>query len=211
MTKKYDYIIWDWNGTLFNDLQASINATNYLLEEAALPLLTLERYHKLFRFPVKEYYADLGFDFSKKSYEVLAEEYTKHLIIENQKVSLHNGAYPVLSKLYSLGYKQLIVSAAQKDILIDRLEYLGIKKFFSEVLALQDCFAEGKIVLAVQWRVKHPDAKVLMIGDTTHDLDTAKAINADCILFSDGHGNKDKLKATGYPVINSFEEVLNFL
>ena len=50
------HIIWDWNGTLLDDLDVSMEALNYVLEKENLPLvLDKEEYRKYFQFPVIEY------------------------------------------------------------------------------------------------------------------------------------------------------------
>ena len=62
----YRTIIWDWNGTLLDDVDISIAATNMLLEERGLPLLDKKRYQEVFDFPVKDYYARIGFGLKRK-------------------------------------------------------------------------------------------------------------------------------------------------
>ena len=61
-------IIWDWNGTLVDDAPVFINIMNFFLSQRNLPLITLEDYRRSFVFPVKNYYKNLGFDFSKESF-----------------------------------------------------------------------------------------------------------------------------------------------
>ena len=59
---KYESIIWDWNGTLLNDVRIAIDSINYLLLDRKLVPLTLERYLEVFTFPVQNYYEQIGFD-----------------------------------------------------------------------------------------------------------------------------------------------------
>ena len=70
-------VIWDWNGTLLDDLDLSLNSVNILLEERNLPLLTEEKYKSIFTFPVIEYYKAAGFDFDKEPFEVPAKQYVR--------------------------------------------------------------------------------------------------------------------------------------
>ena len=70
-------VIWDWNGTLLDDLDLSLNSVNILLEERNLPLLTEEKYKSIFTFPVIEYYKAAGFDFDKEHFEVPAKQYVR--------------------------------------------------------------------------------------------------------------------------------------
>ena len=62
--KKYNHIIWDWNGTLLNDRWLCVEAINQALNKRNLPMLTEGKYKDVFSFPVEDYYKKVGFDFS---------------------------------------------------------------------------------------------------------------------------------------------------
>ena len=62
-------IIWDWNGTLLDDVELCINSMNLLLKERNLQALTIDRYREIFTFPVKEYYQKAGFNFKTENFE----------------------------------------------------------------------------------------------------------------------------------------------
>ena len=53
---KYDTIIWDWNGTLLNDVDMCINCMNQLLQPRNIALLDHKKYQEVFTFPVQDYY-----------------------------------------------------------------------------------------------------------------------------------------------------------
>ena len=53
--KNYQHIIWDWNGTLLNDVKLCADIMNNLLKTRSLPTITLEKYREIFTFPVKDY------------------------------------------------------------------------------------------------------------------------------------------------------------
>ena len=72
---QYTHIVWDWNGTLFDDLEYSLKCINTLLARYGLENLTVSRYHDVFGFPISEYYKRIGFDFDKVPYSALAKEY----------------------------------------------------------------------------------------------------------------------------------------
>ena len=59
---KYDYILWDWNGTIVDDLNINFKIINQLLKERNLPTITLQRYKEIFTFPIIEFYRSAGFD-----------------------------------------------------------------------------------------------------------------------------------------------------
>ena len=51
----------------------------------------------------------------------------------------------------------------------------------------------------------------LMIGDTVHDAEVAKALDIDCLLVARGDQHKDTLLKIGYKVFDSLSEVLEYL
>jgi phosphoglycolate phosphatase len=51
----YRHIIWDWNGTLLDDVDYSVGVMNILLRRRGLPALDRARYHVVFDFPVRDY------------------------------------------------------------------------------------------------------------------------------------------------------------
>lgn len=201
----YSRILWDWNGTLLDDASYCIDVINVSLKKRGLPLLDRARYTEIFRFPVIEYYKDLGFDFDKESYEVLAVEFVDNYMRNASKLKLFPEVKEVLAVFAGKGIKQYVLSASEKTGLCASLDSYGISKYFSDVAACGDIYAGGKIEIGKKFlsSLDVTDGKTLMVGDSLHDYETAQAIGADCILVSCGHGDGEKLKQTGVPVISS--------
>ena len=82
--------------------------------------------------------------------------------------------------------------------------------WLSDVLGMRTIHAAGKESLAISWREAHPDARVLFIGDTTHDAHVAAVMGADCLLFEGGHMSRRRLAACGCPIIAGFDELIGY-
>ena len=68
--KRYTHIVWDFNGTLFDDVDAGIASVNKMLCDRGISQIAdREQYQKIFKFPIIDYYRDLGFDFAAESYD----------------------------------------------------------------------------------------------------------------------------------------------
>ena len=107
------HIIWDWNGTLLDDLDVSMEALNYVLEKENLPLvLDKEEYRKYFQFPVIEYYKKVGFDFNKTPFSVLAKQYMDYYQPNSLSCSLHKNVEETLQKVISKDVSQYLLSAS---------------------------------------------------------------------------------------------------
>lgn len=209
---KYNRIIWDFNGTLLDDVQTGIASVNTLLAERGLPTVaSVEHYRSVFRFPIKEYYRSLGFDFEREPYEELAPKWVK-LYLENVKTAeLYPDVRCTLENIKERGIAQTVLSATELSMLEGQLEYLKIREYFDDVFGLDNIRAGSKVSLACSWRKSHPDDRVLIIGDTDHDAETARAIGADCILVCRGHQSKEYLLALGADVADTLEEALKKL
>ena len=77
--QRYTHIIWDFNGTILDDVQLGIRCVNTMLSKRGLPVLPdVEAYRQVFGFPIEAYYRRLGFDFEKEDYHtVLAPEWVR--------------------------------------------------------------------------------------------------------------------------------------
>jgi phosphoglycolate phosphatase len=64
-------IIWDWNGTLLDDTELSVQTMNQMLQKRNLQQLTHASYKEVFSFPVKDYYRKIGFNFTSEPFEYL--------------------------------------------------------------------------------------------------------------------------------------------
>ena len=207
----YKGIIWDWNGTLLDDTQLAVDCMNKILSKRGIPVLTVDRYKKVFTFPVRDYYRSIGFDFENEPFEIPAFEFIE---VYNRMVwecSLHANGIQVLNHFRECGIRQFILSAMQQETLDKCLEHFRISHFFEKVSGLDDHYANSKLETGRQMLQKlHLDPKdLLLIGDTEHDSEVATELGCSCILVSNGHQAQERLERTGMPVIEDLGQLLN--
>ena len=68
----YEHIIWDWNGTIMDDLEFCVGLINDILLSENKPKLSNEEYQSIFTFPVIEYYKLAGLDTSEENFKFFA-------------------------------------------------------------------------------------------------------------------------------------------
>ena len=209
---KYTHAIWDWNGTLLDDLEISIKSVNTLLAKRGLETLdTIEAYHNVFGFPVIDYYKRIGFDFEKEPFEVVAVEFISTYNSYENQMKLHRGANEVLEELNSRNVNQVILSASEKNNLIRQVELMGISKYFTKIMVIEDIYAGGKLAIGKEYMKNIPKGQTVFIGDSTHDFEVACGMGCDTILFAGGHQSKKTLALCNVPVLESFEELLEYI
>ena len=122
---KYTHVLWDFNGTLLDDVESCINSINELLERHGLKKLTsLAQYQSVFGFPIIDYYKRIGFDFDKTSYDELAVEWVKLYNEYNRPLKLCPNAEKALAYLKERGVHQLILTASSVDMVKAQLSEL---------------------------------------------------------------------------------------
>jgi len=210
---RYRHIIWDWNGTLLDDLDYSLGVMNAILRPRGLPELDRARYHALFDFPVRDYYERLGFDAARDPFEKLSHEFITGYDAHRLDCALHADTRRILAAVQAAGLTQSILSAYRHDTLVEIVAHFGLTPYFSALSGLADNFAHSKVELgrAQLARLGLPPKDVLLIGDTLHDLDVAREIGVDCVLVAAGHHPADRLRPRHDRVLDSLAELPDLL
>ncbi len=204
MIEKYKHIIWDWNGTIFNDVELCVDLINELLEPRGLKTVTLAEYKNVFTIPVRDYYAELGFDFSKESFEVVGKQWMDEYERRKFECGLHDSVIDVIKRINQLGIGQSILSAYTQHTLTEMVEHFDLTKYFSHLVGLDNIYAASKLHLGkdLMKRLGNGRGETLLIGDTLHDYEVSVEIGSDCILIANGHQSKEKLKSSGVIVLD---------
>lgn len=206
---KYNHIIWDWNGTLFDDVDLCIEIINSMLEKRRMPVISFDEYRDIFSFPVINYYKKIGFDFELEPFESISTEFISQYEKLRSGCSLMSDAVETLEHISQSGVTQSILSASKQSYLSKAVIEYGLDKSFVAVSGLDHHHATSKIEIGKEFitRSGFDPSKILLVGDTTHDAEVATAIGADCCLIPNGHQNANKLMECRVPVIDSLSRL----
>ncbi|NOZ35195.1 MAG: HAD family hydrolase [Chlorobi bacterium] len=210
---KYKHIIWDYNGTLLNDVELCVDIINELLEARYMKKISVAEYKQLFDFPVKAYYEKIGFDFKKESFEKVGTEFIIQYDKRSNKTKLQAGAYELIQSISDANIKQSILSARKKEQLDEELTKFEIFNFFDYVFGLDNHYAGGKTEIGKQLikKVGLPPEQILLIGDTTHDCEVASMLGINALAVSYGHHPKEKFKQYEVEIAESVKELKDYI
>lgn len=196
--KPYALLIFDWDGTLV-DSQAHIidcieRATRAVGEEPAAPAAI----RHIIGLGLNEAMLQLYPKLALQRRHQIADEYRAEFMLRNRKsLPLFNGALEALEQLKSQGYELAIATGKSRVGLNQVLQDMNLKHLFPVTRCADETLSKPD-PLMLQEILEEYDrqpAESLMIGDTTYDLDMARAIQMDALGVSYGAHARERLLA----------------
>jgi phosphoglycolate phosphatase len=209
ITERYEHIIWDWNGTLLDDTGFCVTIINRMLSGRGLPETNAEYYRSVFSFPAMTIYKYLGFDLVKESFETIGREFFLAYESERHTCALQPGARSLLEYVDSTALSQSLLSAYAQETLDTIVDAFDLRHFFAHLVGVDHIYATGKVEQGrhLMELLPYKADRILLVGDTLHDLDVAEAMGTDCVLIAHGHQTRQRLVASGATVVDRFEEL----
>lgn len=201
-------LIWDWNGTLLDDVSAAVGALNRMLAKRGAKPITVGHYRRRFRFPVRPFYAELGVDLDRWDWDEICEDFHNFVLEEPQEI--RSDAREALSAAASAGFSQCVLSALRQDKLSAAISSNGLDRFFDCVFGVDNLDGASKLQRGRELMAHlGGDADgVVFIGDTLHDAEVAHELGGRCVLVGCGHQSAERLAASGCPVAASLTEAV---
>lgn len=209
---KYTHIIWDWNGTLLDDIGASLASVNDMLAARGETPMGKERYKECIGTPIIRFY-EQAFDLEKEDYPSLLAEYNAGYMKHLESCGLTEGAEHAIELFAAAGLHQAIVSSSNNAQLCENARRFGVYEKFEAVLGAADFMADSKIDRARKYLTGSGAEKgrVLVVGDLEHDAEMAAEIGADCVLLTSGHEHPERLARSGAVIFDKIEELISFV
>lgn len=206
----YGCVIWDFNGTLIDDLDLVVRTVNIQLTKRNLPSLTKDDYRDVFGFPVEDYYRRIGVTFEDETIADLSADFFADYAPALKDCPLHDNTLDALRQVEAHGMRQFVLSAMEQGMLRSMISHLNIGHFFDGVYGLAHQKGDSKVMRA-QELTRDFDidpAAALFIGDTDHDAEVAQALGMSVLLISTGHQSTQRLRETGHLVFESYQDLL---
>jgi phosphoglycolate phosphatase len=209
----YNHIVWDWNGTLFDDAWLCQMVINQLLADRNLPQVNPDEYATIFGFPVITYYEKLGFNFNQEPFESISTAFVQSYNAKRAQCQLRDEALNTLNLVSDMGISQSILSASQQSSLDEVVAEFELTRFFGQVCGIDNHHAHGKVDIGQQWLLNSnlEPSQILLVGDTIHDYEVAQVLGIDCWLMPSGHQSTARLATCGVPVIETFDALIDSL
>lgn len=204
------HIFLDFNGTIINDVDLCLDLLNKILKSQNKPVVDIKKYKDIFTFPIKKYYLAAGIDFNKESFESLAVKFIDEYQPKSLLCGLYSCVVETLKYFKAKGVKLYILSASEKNNLLEQCKHYDIVKYFDAILGIDNIQAKGKTDIAIEFinnnHINHDEA--IFVGDTLHDFEVSQAMKIGCRLVSCGHQSKEVLSAAGVKIYDDISGLM---
>jgi phosphoglycolate phosphatase-like HAD superfamily hydrolase len=205
------HIVWDWNGTLFDDRDAILEATNDVFCSYGLPPMELDHYRSVYSRPIwASYERILGRALEDGEWERLDAAFhdSYHRLMERCRLAAD--ARRIIDVLAGDGHTQSVLSMWRHDRLSVAVRELGLGLVFRRVDGLMPEEAGGE---KAEFLVRHlaalglKAADVVMVGDSVDDAAAARHVGARAVLYTGGLQSRADLDRFGVPVVERLSDV----
>ena len=194
--KTFKNFIFDWSGTLVDDLGPVLDSTNKVFNHFGKPSFTREKFCSEFSLPFKNFYERFLPDISMPELELL---YTKFFNESEEKVKLLEGSRDLLDVFKKLKVNTYLLSSIQKQHFENQAAELGLLNMFNrvytEALDKRDWISK---LLKDNFLKKE---ETVFIGDMQHDIETAQFAGVYSVAVLTGYNSREMLEESSPDLI----------
>lgn len=208
---KYDYILFDLDGTLTDSGPGIMNGFEYALGKMGIEVPDRSSLRKFVGPPLGDSFEKtLGFspEDAAKGIAFYREYYADKGVYEND---VYPGVFELLDKLKASG-KKMIVATTKAELMANVvMDHFGLRKYFDLMVASNNTDRKNKIDV-LKYAIENggvDTAKAVMIGDRFYDVTGASHFGIDSVGVLYGYGSRQELEDAGATYIAETVENLS--
>ncbi|MFD9545605.1 HAD family hydrolase [Streptomyces sp. NPDC060022] len=213
--KRHTHLVWDWNGTLLDDIHAVIGATNAAFAEVDLAPITLEQYRETYCVPIPKFYERLlGRLPTEAEWDRMDGIFHRHYAEQRVACALTEGVEELLAQWRRAGHSQSLLSMYGHEQLVPVVRGYGIESHFVRVDGRTGPSGGSKAqhmerhFAALEEIARIAPERAVVIGDAVDDAVAAAHVGARAVLYTGGSHSRSSLEAAGVPVVDTLAEAV---
>jgi phosphoglycolate phosphatase len=197
MAKRYDLIVFDWDGTVMDSTAIIASSIQTACRELNLSVPSDAAARHVIGMGLKEALRHAVPDAPESMYEPLVARYKHHFLAQDTSIPLFDNARETISELHGAGYR-LAVATGKSRLGLDRaLASSDMAEYFHATRTADQTFSKPHpaMLLEIMEEFGVEPARTLMVGDTTHDLQMAINAGVDAVGVTHGAHPVEQLQA----------------
>lgn len=178
MAKRFELLVFDWDGTVLDSAGAIVAAIKAACRDLDLPEPPDERARHVIGLGLGEALRYAVPELPEQYYPQMVNRYRHHYLSRDHELQLFEGVAQLIAELAEAGFL-LAVATGKSRLGLDRaLKTSGLGEYFRASRCADECFSKPHPQMLDELMAEFAvnPGQTLMIGDTTHDLQMA--INA---------------------------------
>ena len=197
MGKKFDLLVFDWDGTLLDSTGAIVNAVQAACRDLSIPEPSPAHASQVIGLGLRDALRHSAPDLSEDRFPEMIERYRLHYLSRDHELCLFDGVFKLIEGLYSSGFLLAVATGKSRKGLDRALLYSDLGRYFSATRCADECFSKPhpQMLEELMTELSVSPERTLMIGDTTHDLQMAINAHVAGLAVSYGAHSADALDA----------------
>lgn len=197
MTRKFELLVFDWDGTLMDSAAAIAESLQAACAELGVAVPGSEQARYVIGLGLSDALAHAVPDLPPAEYPRLLELYRRHFLLRDGGTTLFPGAAEMIRELHDLGFLLAVATGKSRRGLDRALTETGLAEFFHATRCADEGFSKPHpgMLEAVMDSLAAGRESTLMIGDTTHDLEMARAAGVAAVAVTYGAHEREALTA----------------
>ena len=214
MPKQFDLLVFDWDGTLMDSAGAIAFSIQAASRDVGLPAPSNSEARHIIGLGLNEAIAALFPELPRADYAALVERYRHYYLARDTEIPLFAGAAETIAALHGAGFLLAVATGKGRRGLDHVFEQTGLGPYFHTSRCADECFSKPHpcMLLEIMDELGVPQAKTLMIGDTSHDLQMASNAGVSSVGVSYGaHPREGLLALSPLVCADNFGELSRWL
>ena len=197
MAKRFDLIVFDWDGTLMDSAAAIVSAIQAACRDLGITPPSDERARHIIGLGLHDALRGVLPELDPARYPEVAQRYRHHYLSHDHELTLFAGAFELIQALGEAGFTLAVATGKSRNGLIRALTSSGLEPFFHATRCADECHSKPhpQMLLELMDEFAVTAENTLMIGDTTHDLLMARNAKVPALAVAYGAHPREALEA----------------
>ncbi|MDH4323462.1 MAG: HAD-IA family hydrolase [Betaproteobacteria bacterium] len=196
---RYSLIVFDWDGTLLDSAAGIVESIQEAARDLQLPIPTHETASHVIGLGLQDSLRTAVPTLPEVRYREFAEAYGRHFRARQDAMALFPGARELLRDLRAAGHRLAVATGKSRRGLEHALEATALRPYFGATRCADETSPKPHpaMLLELMAQLAAQAEQVLMIGDTSHDLEMARNAGVDAVAVAYGAHPGAALRALG--------------
>ncbi len=195
MSKRYELLIFDWDGTLMDSAALIVSSIQQASADLGWPSPSAAAASHIIGLGLKEAVAMLFPDVPAERYPDLVERYRFHYLSQDHQIRLFAGARELIVEMHERGHRLAVATGKARHGLLRAFEHTGLGPYFHASRTADETFSKPHPAMIEELlsELMVVPERALMIGDTSHDLEMARNAGIDALAAAYGAHPAERL------------------